>query len=117
MQMPRHYRAALPLRVGSVAATLLLAACGLTASGIAVTEILRTQPDRSGSTRRCVEASRGWALVTARGAPQVRSRGRPRPPAVELLRAQHRRWKGTPNGRQRQQRRTRPARPTATSDP
>src|ERR1700759_950457 len=39
--MPKHHRAAVPLRVGLVAATLLLAACGLTASGIAVTEILR----------------------------------------------------------------------------
>jgi two-component system OmpR family sensor kinase len=50
----------MPLRVGLVAATLLLAACGLTASGIAVTEILRhTLIERADQT--LVEASRGWA--------------------------------------------------------
>src|ERR1700741_3998912 len=58
--MPKHHRAAVPLRVGLVAATLLLAACGLTASGVAVTEILRhSLINRVDQTLE--EASRGWA--------------------------------------------------------
>jgi two-component system OmpR family sensor kinase len=67
--MPRHHRAALPLRVGLVAATLLLVACGLTASGIAVTSILRhTLIKRVDQTLE--EASRGWAQAP-RGALQI----------------------------------------------
>jgi len=58
--MPRQHRIALPLRVGLVAATLLLAACGLTASGIAVTSILRhSLIQRVDQTLE--DASRGWA--------------------------------------------------------
>jgi two-component system, OmpR family, sensor kinase len=49
-----------PLRVGLVAATLLLVACGLLASGIAVTSILRHDLiDRADQT--LMDASRGWA--------------------------------------------------------
>src|ERR1700733_7575048 len=58
--MPRHFRIELPLRVALVAATLLLVACGLTASGIAVTSILRQHLiQRADQTLE--EASRGWA--------------------------------------------------------
>ncbi len=39
--MAKQHRRALPLRVGLVAAMLLLVAVGLLASGIAVTSILR----------------------------------------------------------------------------
>ena len=67
--MPRQLRVALPLRVGLIAALLLLAACGLTASGIAVTKILRnTLIEKVDQT--LVEASRGWALFP-RGQLQV----------------------------------------------
>ena len=58
--MPRHFRIELPLRVALVAVTLLLVACGLTASGIAVTSILRQHLiQRADQTLE--EASRGWA--------------------------------------------------------
>ena len=58
--MPRQFRIELPLRVALVAATLLLVACGLTASGIAVTSILRQHLiQRADQTLE--EASRGWA--------------------------------------------------------
>src|ERR1700743_129503 len=58
--MPRQFRVELPLRVALVAATLLLVACGLTASGIAVTSILRQHLiQRADQTLE--EASRGWA--------------------------------------------------------
>jgi len=58
--MPRHFRLELPLRVALVAATLLLVACGLTASGIAVTSILR-QHLIARVDQNLEEASRGWA--------------------------------------------------------
>ena len=58
--MPRHFRLELPLRVALVAATLLLVACGLTASGIAVTSILR-QHLIARADQTLEEASRGWA--------------------------------------------------------
>src|SRR6202012_6260306 len=58
--MPRQFRVELPLRVALVAATLLLVACGLTASGIAVTSILRQHLiQRADQTLE--EASPGWA--------------------------------------------------------
>lgn len=50
-----------PLRVGLVAAALVLVACGLLASGIAVTSIMRhTEVDRIDQT--LLDASRSWAL-------------------------------------------------------
>ncbi len=50
----------IPLRVGLVAATLVLVACGLLASGVAVTTILRhTLENRVDQT--LLDASRGWA--------------------------------------------------------
>ncbi|MGH3525389.1 MAG: HAMP domain-containing protein, partial [Mycobacterium sp.] len=58
--MARQDRRGLPLRVGLVAATLVLAACGLLAQGLAVTSILRheliSQIDQD-----LLDASRGWA--------------------------------------------------------
>ncbi|MFY9764629.1 sensor histidine kinase [Mycobacterium sp.] len=67
--MPRLFRVALPLRVGLVAATLLLVACGLTASGIAVTSILQHSLIKR-ADQTLEEASRGWAQAP-RGALQV----------------------------------------------
>ncbi len=53
-------RRGIPLRVGLVAATLLLVGCGLLASGIAVTTIMHhTLINRVDDTLR--DASRGWA--------------------------------------------------------
>ena len=50
----------MPLRVGLVAATLVLVACGLLASGVAVTSILRhTLSNRV--DQELLDASRGWA--------------------------------------------------------
>jgi two-component system, OmpR family, sensor kinase len=68
-RMPRLFRVALPLRVGLVAATLLLVACGLTASGIAVTSILQHSLIKR-ADQTLEEASRGWAQAP-RGALQV----------------------------------------------
>ena len=57
--------AACPLRVGLVAATLVLVACGLLASGIAVTSILRhTLINRVDQT--LLDASRSWAQAPRR---------------------------------------------------
>jgi two-component system OmpR family sensor kinase len=59
----------LPLRVGLVAATLALVACGLAASGIAVTSILRhSQISRIDSN--LLEASRSWASAPRRQSAQ-----------------------------------------------
>ena len=58
--MPRQLGAALSLRVALVAALLLLAGCGLTVSGIAVTEILRHSLIKR-VDQTLEEASRGWA--------------------------------------------------------
>lgn len=55
----------MPLRVGLVAAALVLVACGLLASGIAVTSIMRhTEVDRIDQT--LLDASRSWALEPRR---------------------------------------------------
>ncbi|ODQ90232.1 two-component sensor histidine kinase [Mycolicibacterium flavescens] len=57
-----------PLRVALVAATLVLVACGLLASGIAVTSILRhTLSNRV--DQELLDASRGWAAQTPQGMP------------------------------------------------
>ena len=54
-----------PLRVGLVAATLVLVACGLLASGIAVTSILRhSLTNRVDQT--LLDASRSWAQAPRR---------------------------------------------------
>ncbi|MEE6193678.1 HAMP domain-containing sensor histidine kinase [Mycolicibacterium sp. 120320] len=55
----------MPLRVGLVAAALVLVACGLLASGVAVTSIMRhTEVDRIDQT--LLDASRSWALEPRR---------------------------------------------------
>jgi two-component system, OmpR family, sensor kinase len=55
----------IPLRVGLVAATLVLVACGLLASGVAVTSILRhSLINRVDQT--LLDASRGWAQAPRR---------------------------------------------------
>ncbi|WP_370330962.1 sensor histidine kinase [Mycolicibacterium hippocampi] len=55
----------IPLRVGLVAATLVLVACGLVASGVAVTTILQhSLMKRVDDT--LLDASRGWAQVPRR---------------------------------------------------
>lgn len=61
-------RGGLPLRIGLVAATLVLVACGLAVSGIAVTSILRhSLVGRIDST--LLDASRGWAQNPRRQSP------------------------------------------------
>jgi len=71
---------ALPLRVGLVAAMLLLVACGLLASGVAVTSILRhsllSRVDQS-----LVEASTGWAQEPREELPRDRGPNPARPPS------------------------------------
>jgi two-component system OmpR family sensor kinase len=66
--MVRKPRRGLPLRIGLVAATLALVACGLAVSGIAVTSILRhSLVSRIDST--LLVASRGWAQNPRRQSP------------------------------------------------
>jgi two-component system, OmpR family, sensor kinase len=66
--MPDQVRRGLPLRVGLVAATLALVACGLAFSGIAVTSILHhVLIGRIDQT--LLEASRGWAQAPRRKSP------------------------------------------------
>jgi two-component system OmpR family sensor kinase len=55
----------IPLRVGLVAATLLLVACGLLASGVAVTSILKHSLI-SRVDQTLLDASRGWAQAPSR---------------------------------------------------
>ncbi|MBX7432038.1 HAMP domain-containing histidine kinase [Mycobacterium sp. Y57] len=63
--MAGHVRRGIPLRVGLVAATLVLVALGLLASGIAVTTILQhSLMNRVDDT--LLDASRGWAQVPRR---------------------------------------------------
>jgi two-component system, OmpR family, sensor kinase len=63
--MAKQYRRALPLRVGLVAATLILVTWGLAGSGVAVTSILRhTLIGRVDQT--LLEASRGWVQAPRR---------------------------------------------------
>lgn len=71
---------ALPLRVELVAAMLLLVACGLLASGIAVTSILRHSLfDRVDQT--LLEASEGWAQEPPEEIPTDRGPNPARPPS------------------------------------
>ncbi|SEH62651.1 two-component system, OmpR family, sensor kinase [Mycolicibacterium rutilum] len=72
----------MPLRVSLVAATLVLVACGLLASGIAVTSILRhTLSNRV--DQELLDASRGWAAQAPQGAPapQIEGPNPTRPPS------------------------------------
>ena len=113
--MPRQLRVALPLRVGLVAALLLLAACGLTASGIAVTSILRNTLIET-VDQTLVEASRGWALFAARGSYRYRT-GQTSTARRRTSMCAASSWTATPDGHQRQKRQNPPCRPTTTSDP
>jgi two-component system, OmpR family, sensor kinase len=63
--MATKHQHGLPLRVGLVAATLVLVACGLVVSGVAVTSILRHSLI-SRIDQTLLEASRGWALAPRR---------------------------------------------------
>ena len=81
-------RRGVPLRVGLVAATLVLVAFGLLASGIAVTTILQhSLMNRVDET--LLDASRGWAQVPRR-LPTTPVETQPRSTTVGLLRARHR---------------------------
>ncbi|AKN16068.1 sensor histidine kinase [Mycobacterium haemophilum] len=63
--MAQQLRRGMPLRVGLVAATLALVACGLVTSGVAVTSILRhSLVSRIDST--LLDASRSWAQAPRR---------------------------------------------------
>ncbi|MGO9031578.1 sensor histidine kinase [Mycobacterium sp.] len=84
--MPRHHRAALPLRVGLVAATLLLAACGLTASGIAVTSILRHNLIKRVDQTLQEGSRRSWAQAPLGTSPVRRGPTLERPPSHFYLR-------------------------------
>src|SRR6201995_1496298 len=84
--MARQRRRGLPLRGGLVAGTLILVACGLATSGIAVTSILRhSLISRIDST--LLEASRGWALAPRRqSAPPYLGPDPGRPPSKFYVR-------------------------------
>ena len=76
----------LPLRVGLVAATLLLVTCGLAASGIAVTSILRHSLI-SRIDQTLLDASRGWAQAPRRqSAPPYEGPDPGRPPSKFYVR-------------------------------
>ncbi|OYN81607.1 sensor histidine kinase [Mycolicibacterium sphagni] len=78
--MPSPYHRALPLRVGLVAAMLLLVGCGLLASGIAVTSTLQHDLiDRADQT--LLDASRGWAQAPRRMPPPDEGPNPARPPS------------------------------------
>src|SRR6476646_9192943 len=76
----------IPLRVGLVAATLVLVACGLLASGIAVTTILRHDlTNRVDET--LLDASRSWAQAPRRmPAPPIEGPNPARPPSYFYVR-------------------------------
>lgn len=63
--MANNYRRAVPLRVGLVAAMLLLVGCGLLASGIAVTSALRHDLV-SRVDQTLIDASNSWAQAPRR---------------------------------------------------
>jgi two-component system, OmpR family, sensor kinase len=83
--MPRQLGAALSLRLALVAALLLLAGCGLTVSGIAVTEILRHSLIKR-IDQTLGEASRGWAQAPRGSLPVRRGPTLDRPPSDFFVR-------------------------------
>ena len=83
--MPRRFQGALSLRVGLVAALLLLAGCGLTAFGIAVTESLRHSLINR-VDQNLKEASRGWAQAPRAMLPVRRGPTPDRPPSNFFVR-------------------------------
>jgi two-component system, OmpR family, sensor kinase len=84
--MPRRHRAALSLRVVLVAATLLLAACGLTASGIAVTSILRHSQIKRVDQMLEEASRRSWAQAPLGTSPVRRGPTPEGPPSNYYLR-------------------------------
>ena len=71
----------MPLRVGLVAATLVLVTCGLLASGVAVTSIIR-QSLINRVDQNLLDASRGWAQAPRRApAAPVEDPNPARPPS------------------------------------
>jgi two-component system OmpR family sensor kinase len=81
-----HRRGGLPLRVGLVAATLILVTCGLAGSGVAVTSILRHSLI-SRVDQTLLDASRGWALAPRRLLPGSNDSPNPgRPPSKFYVR-------------------------------
>jgi two-component system, OmpR family, sensor kinase len=90
--MLKRLRATVPLRVSLVAATLLLAACGLAVSGIAVTSILYNSQIRR-VDRNLLDASHGWALATRTTSPGLHLPSADRPPSNYYIRST------TPDGR------------------
>ena len=79
-------RRGVPLRVGLVAATMLLVACGLAVSGVAVTSILR-QSLINRVDQRLLEASRSWAQAPRRQSPSPYDSPDPgRPPSKFYVR-------------------------------
>jgi two-component system, OmpR family, sensor kinase len=84
--MANQTRRGLPLRVGLVAATLVLVACGLASSGIAVTSILRhSLVSRIDQT--LLDASRSWAQAPRRqSAPPYEGPDPGRPPSKFYVR-------------------------------
>jgi two-component system, OmpR family, sensor kinase len=84
--MATHPKRGIPLRLGLVAATLLLVACGLLASGIAVTSILRHSLI-SRIDQTLLDASRGWAQAPRRqSAPPYEGPDPGRPPSKFYVR-------------------------------
>lgn len=85
--MANRYRRGVPLRVGLVAATLALVLCGLLASGVAVTSILRhSLVSRIDST--LMDATRTWAQAPWRHTvPNGEGPGPARPPSKFYVRA------------------------------
>ncbi len=84
--MARHPRRGLPLRIGLVAATLVLVACGLVTSGVAVTSILRHSLI-SRIDSNLLEASRSWAQAPRRqSAPPYEGPDPGRPPSKFYVR-------------------------------
>lgn len=78
-------RRGLPLRIGLVAATLALVACGLAVSGIAVTSILRHSLI-SRIDQTLLEASHSWALAPRRLPPPYDGADPERPPSKFYVR-------------------------------
>jgi len=79
-------RRGLPLRLGLVAATLVLVACGLAVSGVAVTSILRHSLI-SRIDQTLLDASRGWAQAPRRqSAPPYEGPDPGRPPSKFYVR-------------------------------
>jgi two-component system, OmpR family, sensor kinase len=86
MGIAKQPRRGLPLRIGLVAATLVLVTCGLVTSGVAVTSILRHSLI-SRIDSNLLEASRSWAQAPRRqSAPPYEGPDPGRPPSKFYVR-------------------------------